>query len=83
MMSRKIECTVQLEGPEKEWWTGTELVLLRDYQFDGHVTTSDGSVGTVSMGAGFVWMDLSKCGNELLRHSPDHEDLVYRTWFGD
>ena len=24
----KDECKVQLEGPEKEWWTVTELVLL-------------------------------------------------------
>jgi hypothetical protein len=50
----KDECKVQLEGPEKEWWAGTELGLLRAYWFPGHVTASDGSVGTGSMGAGFV-----------------------------
>ena len=52
----KDECRVQLDGLEREWWSGTELGLLRAYQFPGHVTASDGSVGTGSMGAGFVWM---------------------------
>ncbi len=60
----KDECKVQLEGPEKEWWTGTEMGLLWASWFDGHVTTSDGSIGTDSMGAGFVWLDHSKCGSE-------------------
>ena len=50
----KDECKVQLKGPEKEWWAGTEMGLLRDYWFAGHVTASDGSVGTDSMGTGFV-----------------------------
>jgi hypothetical protein len=27
----KDECKMQLEGPEKEWWSGTELGLLRTY----------------------------------------------------
>ena len=58
--------SVQLEGPEKEWWTGTELGLLRAYQFPGHVTASDGSVGAGSMGSGFVWLDRSKCGSERI-----------------
>ncbi len=40
------ECRVQLEGPEEEWWAGTELGLWRAYQFPGHVTASDVSVGT-------------------------------------
>ncbi len=57
---------MQLEGPEKEWWAGTEMGLLRDYWFAGHVTASDGSVGTGSMGAGFVWLDRSKCGSERI-----------------
>ena len=86
-----------MEGPEKEWWEGTELGLLREYQFPGHVTASDVSVGTGSMGSGFVWLDRSKCGSErvgreeegtssgraemgayaaILRHTPDHEDLL-------
>jgi hypothetical protein len=56
----KDECKVQLEGPEKEWWSGTELGLLRAYGFSGHVTSSDGSVGTGSMGSGFVCLDRSK-----------------------
>ena len=50
----KDECKVQLVGSEKEWWAGTELGLLRTYWLPGHVTVSDGSVGTGSMGAGFV-----------------------------
>jgi ribonuclease HI len=62
----KDECKVQLEGPEKEWWAGTEMGLLRAYWFAGHVTASDGSVGTGSMGAGFVWLDRSKCGSERI-----------------
>ena len=53
---------MKLEGPEKEWWAGTELGLLRAYHFPGHVTASDGSVGSDCMGAGFTWMDSSlKC----------------------
>ena len=55
---------MQVEVPEEEWWEGTEMGLLRVYWFDGNVTSSDGSVGTDSMGAGFVWMDRSKCGSE-------------------
>jgi ribonuclease HI len=38
--------------------------LLRAYWFVGHVTVSDGSVGTGSMGSDFVWLDRSKCGSE-------------------
>ncbi len=30
----------------------------------GHITTSDDSVGTGSMGVGFVWLDCSKWGSE-------------------
>ena len=37
----KDECKVQLEGPEKEWLTVTEMGLLRGYWFVGHVTASD------------------------------------------
>jgi hypothetical protein len=55
---------VQLEGSEKEWWSDTELGLLRAYWFTGHVTASDVSVGTDSMGAGLVCLDRSKCGSE-------------------
>lgn len=62
----KDECKVQLEGREKEWWAGTEMGLLRTYWFDGNVAASDGSVGTGNMGAGFVWLDRSKCGSELV-----------------
>ena len=43
---------------------GTELGLLRSYQFPSHVTSSDDSVGTGSMGSGFVWLDRSKFGSE-------------------
>ena len=64
--SPKDECRVHLEGPEKEWSAGTDLGLLRVYQFPGHVTTSDGSVGTGSM-------------DVILRHTPDHEDLITST----
>ncbi len=52
--TQKDECRVQFEGPEKEWWADTELGLFRDYQFPGHVTSSDDSVRAGSMGAGFV-----------------------------
>ena len=50
----KDECRVHLEGPEKEWWAGTELGLLRTYHFPDHVTASGGSVGTGCMESGFV-----------------------------
>ncbi len=65
--THKDEYRVRLEGPEKEWWAGTELGLLRAYQFPGHVTASDGSVGIGSMGAGFVffgWTDRGVVANE-------------------
>jgi ribonuclease HI len=62
----KDECKVQLKGPEKEWWAGTEMGLLRAYWFRGHVTVSDGSVGTDSMGPDFVCLDRSKCGSERI-----------------
>ncbi len=56
----KVECRVQLEGPEKEWWTVTELGLFQAYQFPGHVTSSDVSVGTGCMGRNsFGWTDQS------------------------
>jgi hypothetical protein len=66
--SPKDEGTVKLEDPEKEWWTGTELGLLRAYHFPGHATTSDESVGSDCMGAGFTWMDssLKHCGSERI-----------------
>ena len=38
--SPKDEYTLKLEGPKKEWWTDTELGLLRDYHFPGIVTDS-------------------------------------------
>ena len=46
----KDECKVQLDGPEEAWWAGTEMGLLRAYRFDGHITASDGSVGTGTAG---------------------------------
>ena len=71
--SPKDECTVKLEGPEKEWWAGTELGLLRAYHFPGHVTASDGSVGPDCMGPGFTWMDrsLKHCGRERIEHDEE------------
>ncbi len=59
---------MKLEGPEKEWWTVTELGLLRVYHFPGHVSESDGSVGSDCMGEGFTWMDstLKRCGSERI-----------------
>ncbi len=56
---------MQLEGPEKEWLAGTELGLLPAYHVPGHVTASHGSVGTGTMGAGFVW-SWSKSGSERI-----------------
>jgi hypothetical protein len=50
----KDECKGELEGSEKEWWTVTELVPSAACWFPGHVTEPDDSVGTDSMGAGFV-----------------------------
>ena len=59
---------MKLEGPEKNWWTDLELGLLRDYDFPGHVTVLDGSVGPGYMGVGFTWMDrsLERCNSERI-----------------
>ncbi len=64
---------MKLEGPEKDWWTGTEVGLLRSYHFPGHVTASDGSVGPDCMGAGFTLMDrsLEHCVSERRGHDEE------------
>ncbi len=67
----KDECRVQLEGPEEEWWTDTELGLLRAYHFPGHITASDASFGTGCMGAGFAWLDRSECGSERIEREEE------------
>ncbi len=69
----KDECKVHLGGPEEEWWVDTEMGFLQSYWFDGHVTSSDGSVGTGSMGAGFIWLDRSKDRSE--RVGREEEDI--------
>ena len=88
-----------MDGPEKEWWAGTELGLL--------------SVGPDCIVAGFTWMDrsLKRCGSErigrdeegtssgraelggyaaILKRTPDTQDLITVTdvrscavWSGD
>ena len=42
--------------------------IATTYHFPGHVTVSDGSVGSDCMGAGFTWMDssLKRCGSERI-----------------
>jgi hypothetical protein len=62
----KDECIVKLKCPEKEWWAGMEVGLLRSYHLPGHVTESDESVDPGCMGAGLAWMDrsLESCGSE-------------------
>ena len=72
--SPKDEYTVKLEDPEKEWWAGTELGLLRAYHFPGHVTVSDGSVRSDCMGAGFTWMDSSLKRYDSERIGRDEEE---------
>jgi hypothetical protein len=61
----KDECKVQLEGPEKEWWAGTEG-LLRAYWFAGHVTASDGSVGTAGWGRALSDWTARSAGSNVL-----------------
>jgi len=51
----KDRYTIDLTGPERTYWLGTESGLLDVFHFDGACTTGDGScdVASLSMGEGF------------------------------
>ena len=48
----KDECEVQLQGPERNFWLGTEVGLLGGYNFRGITFGIDGSNSDGAMGAG-------------------------------
>ena len=51
----KDSYTIDLAGPERTYWLGTESGLLGAFHFDGACTAGDGScdVASLSLGAGF------------------------------
>jgi len=49
----KDECQVRLKGRERNYWTGTEISMLRGCEFQGQVTAGDGSDKKGKMGAGY------------------------------
>ena len=48
----KNECEATLEGPDRDFWLGSELGMLGGYAFKGVITGIDGSNGGGRMGAG-------------------------------
>ena len=52
--SDKDELEVNLQGPERDFWLGTEAGRLGCYEFPGETWAGDGSVSKDGMGAGSV-----------------------------
>ena len=52
--SGKDECVRASAGSETTYWRETEFSRMGGYNFPGQITTSDGSEGNGSMGAGFI-----------------------------
>ena len=48
----KDECTVRLDGPERDYWLGSEIGRLGGYEFQGAVYGIDGANQGGKMGAG-------------------------------
>ena len=48
----KNECEVTLEGPDRDYWLGSEIGMLGGYAFKGVTMGIDGSNGEGRMGAG-------------------------------
>ena len=61
--SEKDECTLCLEGPEREYWLGTEVGRLGGYECKANTMATDGSEKG-NMGAGCVGLN-----NDTLRHN--------------
>ena len=69
----KDNYTIDLDGPEKTYWLGTESGLLGAFHFDGARTAGDGScdIASHSMGAGFCNLESLKwLRRELLAPPP-------------
>ena len=54
--SEKDECTLCLEGPEREYWLGTEVGRLGGYECKANTMATDGSEKG-NMGAGCVGLN--------------------------
>jgi len=52
--SDKDELSINLQGPERDFWLGTEAGRLGCYEFPGETWAGDGSVSKCGMGAGSV-----------------------------
>ena len=61
--SEKDECTLRLDGPEREYWLGTEVGRLGGYECNANTMATDGSEKG-NMGAGCVGLN-----NDTLRHN--------------
>ena len=60
----KDECIVNLEGPERNYWLGSEAGMLGCYWFSGVVFAGDGSDHKGRMGAGAYCLgdpDVQQC----------------------
>jgi ribonuclease HI len=65
----KDECILDLIGPEKDYWNGTEAGRLKAYNFPGTCAAGDGSnhEKTKTMGAGFCTLKELHWGRRDLR----------------
>jgi hypothetical protein len=65
----KDECILDLIGPEKDYWNGTEAGRLKAYNFPGTCAAGDGSnhEKTKTMGAGFCTLKELHWGRSDLR----------------
>ena len=53
---------IDLEGPERAYWSGTESGLLGAFHFDGACTAGDGSCDVASHTMGTVFCNLPALG---------------------
>jgi ribonuclease HI len=71
----KDECILDLIGPERDYWNGTEAGRLKAYNFPGTCAAGDGSnhEKTKAMGAGFCTLKELHWGRRDLR---DRESIL-------
>jgi hypothetical protein len=71
----KDECILDLIGPEKDYWNGTEAGRLKTYNFPGTCAAGDGSnhEKTKTMGTGFCTLKELHWGRKDLR---DRESIL-------
>jgi hypothetical protein len=68
----KDECILDLIGPEKDYWNGTESGRLKEYNFPDTCAAGDGSnhEKTKTMGAGFCTLKELHWVRSLVRVLP-------------